>query len=346
MTVLDQVHGGNVFDRAVKFDFSANISPLGMPPAVRKAVLASVPLWEHYPDPDCTALRKAIADHEAFPVSQIVCGNGADDLIYRIAAAFSYSTALLCDPTFGEYEKALTENGCKILRFSLLESEDFRLPPAYLDRLSASVPFAVLCTPNNPTGQMPDTELLSRIIRRCEQNGTLLLLDGCFLDLTEGGGKQLYPLLRRSCILLKAFTKSHAIPGLRLGYALCGTPELAEKIQRQGQYWSVSAPAQAAGIAALKDTGYLRQAQKLIRCERAYLSHALQNMGLHVFPSDSNFLLFRHEPGLAEALLQDGILIRSCANFHGLDERYYRIAVRTHPENEYLIQSVRRAIFG
>ena len=136
------------------------------------------------------------------------------------------------------------------------------------------------------------------------------------------------------------------MPGLRLGYGLCGNKSLAERIFFCGQPWGVSIPAQAAGIAALQEQGYLERMRRLIQTERRWLSENLARLGLCVFPSEANYILFRTETEipLRERMEQHSVLIRACGNYRGLDDRYYRIAVRGHGENEHLIAALKCAL--
>ena len=146
-------------------------------------------------------------------------------------------------------------------------------------------------------------------------------------------------------IILKAFTKIYAIPGLRLGYACCGTPEIANRLRQSGQYWSVSVPAQAAGIAALRESAYVCRTVRYIADARKALSDQLRKCGLRVYPSDANFLLLKTDKRFAENMKQHRILVRSCANFIGLSDSHFRIAVRTERENAALIRAVRE-VYG
>ena len=136
------------------------------------------------------------------------------------------------------------------------------------------------------------------------------------------------------------------MPGLRLGYGLCGNGDLAERIFSCGQPWGVSIPAQAAGVAALQEQGYLERMRRLIQTERRWLSENLARLGLCVFPSEANYILFRTETEipLRERMEQHSVLIRACGNYRGLDDRYYRIAVRGHGENERLIAALKCAL--
>ena len=134
------------------------------------------------------------------------------------------------------------------------------------------------------------------------------------------------------------------MPGLRLGYALFGDTGLAAKVRGTGQFWSVSAVAQAAGEAALDEREYVAGAVELIAEERRYLSEMLKSCGFTVCPSDANFILFRCDVPLDAMLLNEGILIRNCVNFDGLGEGYFRIAVRTHEENKMLAETMKKVM--
>lgn len=348
------IHGGDVYSARQKMkqeplDFSANINPMGMPPGAVRAAADALQQCTQYPDPLCRELRAALAAYEGIPAEQIVCGNGAADLIFRIVAATHPQRALLLEPTFAEYEQALRSMDCSIAYFPLQESEGFVLPEAFLQQLTPEINLLFLCNPNNPTGRTVSPALLQEIWKRCEEAGILLVVDECFNEFLEHPEQNtLKGVLKTGAnsVILKAFTKSFAMPGLRLGYGLCGNRDLAERIFSCGQPWGVSIPAQAAGVAALQEQGYLERMRRLIQTERRWLSENLARLGLRVFPSEANYILFRTETeiSLRERMEQRGVLIRACGNYRGLDDRYYRIAVRGHDENERLIAALKCAL--
>lgn len=348
------IHGGDVYSARQKMkqeplDFSANINPMGMPPGAVRAAADALQQCTQYPDPLCRELRAALAAYEGIPAEQIVCGNGAADLIFRIVAATHPRRALLLEPTFAEYEQALRSMDCSIAYFPLQESEGFVLPEAFLQQLTPEINLLFLCNPNNPTGRTVSPALLQEIWKRCEEAGILLVVDECFNEFLEHPEQNtLKGVLKTGAnsVILKAFTKSFAMPGLRLGYGLCGNRDLAERIFSCGQPWGVSIPAQAAGVAALQEQGYLERMRRLIQTERRWLSENLARLGLRVFPSEANYILFRTETeiSLRERMEQRGVLIRACGNYRGLDDRYYRIAVRGHDENERLIAALKCAL--
>ena len=343
--MMKNEHGGDIFEREILYDFSANLNPLGMPESVKNALQKSISEWEKYPDPFCRSLVKKLSERENFPPENIVCGNGAADLIFRIVQTVKPQKAVVCAPSFSEYSKALIQNECEILHYFLSEKSGFALDEKILEMLDESVQMLILCTPNNPTGRTVDSELLRRICEKCEANDIVFLCDECFIDFTENAAHA-EQFMNPNVVVLKAFTKIYAMAGLRLGYALFGDAELAEKVRRNGQFWSVSAPAQTAGEAALDEKNYLEKTLELEKKEREFLTENLRNFGFKVYPSEANFILFYTKLALDEMLFGEKILIRNCANFDGLEQGYFRIAVRSHEENSVLVSAIERCLNG
>lgn len=340
-------HGGNVYKYRDYLDFSANINPLGTPESVRNAVIESAGLCDVYPDPYCTELVGKISDCEKIKPSRIVCGNGADDLIYRIVSALKPDNAVICSPSFTEYGKALRENNCRITEYILSERNSFDIASDFVDYLNHNTDIVFLCSPNNPTGKAVNIDLLGNIAEKCLENDIVLVCDECFMDFVcDGKNKSSRNFLNGKMIILKAFTKIYAMAGLRLGYAVFGSDELAGKVCSNGQYWSVSVPAQRGGIAALDEKNYLLTTVEFVRKERKFLTTELSDMGLKVFESEANFIFFRSSLPLDTLLEKEKILIRNCNNYCGLENGFFRVAVRTHEENIILVSALRRILNG
>lgn len=337
-----RIHGGVLPENTEMLDFSANINPLGMPDSVRDAIMQSAAECVYYPDPYCNALIQRISDYEQFPALQIVCGNGAADLIYRIAHAFHPRNALICAPTFSEYAFALREVGCTVHEYYLHNENHFVLDDSFLSYINDNTELVILCTPNNPTGQLIVPEMLSRIAEKCRKYDVLLVCDECFLRFVEHAERySLHCFMHSKCIILNAFTKLYAMPGIRLGYALCGDVLLADRLRQTGQYWSVSVPAQAAGIAALDVKNWIPDTVQYVNSERDFLTQSLRSSGFFVYDGAANFLLIHAPSDFAEHMEKYCIRVRKCTDFHGLSDNYFRIAVRTHNENIALISAVR-----
>ena len=317
-------HGGDWAGYRAEFgrdplDFSANVSPLGLPGGVAKAITAALATADRYPDPLCRALREKLAAAEGVPAEWLLCGNGAADLIFRLA---------------------LAEKPRRVERHFLREENDFAVTDAILDAVYPGIDLVFLCQPNNPTGQLARPALVEALLRRCEAVGAVLAVDECFLDfLPEGQSLSAKRLLStsRKLIILKAFTKLYGMAGVRLGYALSADAELLARMQAAGQPWAVSGLAQAAGIAALDETDYVARVRALIETQRPVLADGLRALGLRVIEGRANYLLFRAPEALGAALRHKGAVLRSCGNYPGLDAGWYRTAVRTETENRQLL---------
>ena len=211
-------HGGDVYGGGITLDFSANTNPLGTPPGVLEAVCRALPRLHRYPDPYCRRLVQAIAGHEQVPASYILCGNGAADLIYTYCAALRPRTAVELAPTFVEYGAGLAQVGCRVAPYFLHQAQNFDLDERFLSFLEEKKPEVVfLCNPNNPTGRLIPLPLLEQILQYCAAQGARLFLDECFLDLTEDGVSAKSLLAAHpELLILKAFTKSYGMAGIRL----------------------------------------------------------------------------------------------------------------------------------
>ncbi len=341
-------HGGDWAGFAAQYggtplDFSANISPLGLPEGVRAAVIGSLAQADSYPDPLCRALGQAIGGAEGADPDWCLCGSGAADLIYRAVLAKRPARALVTAPAFSEYEAALDLVRCKTDRFLLREAEDFGLNEGFLEAVGPETDMVFLCQPNNPTGRAVPRPLLVRALERCRAVNALLVVDECFCDfLDDPGAFTVKGLLGKypNLLILKAFTKLYAMAGLRLGYCLCSDRALLDAMRGAGQPWAVSGPAQAAGIAALRETEYVQAVRALIRTERPRLAGELARLGFRVIPGEANYLLFHTKTPLIQPLRERGILLRDCGNYHGLESGWYRTAVRTAEENRRLIAAL------
>lgn len=341
------IHGGDIYTYKGMLDFSANLNPLGLPESVMEAAKRGCEQAAAYPDPLCRELTAAIAEHEGVVAQQVICGNGAADLIFRLAWAVRPKRALLIAPTFAEYEQALASVGCQIEHHYLSEETGWRLGDGYLHDLDSRPDIVFICNPNNPTGVTVEPKLLRQILSKTAALGIRLAVDECFNDfLPDGEEHTLKGRLAKNqhLFILKAFTKTYAMAGLRLGYGLSADMELLRVMQQSAQPWSVSTPAQSAGIAALSEQAYVRRAHALVQAERERLLGELDKLGCRTYDSRANYIFFKSVAGLGEACRRHGVLIRDCANYVGLGEGYYRVAVKLPQENDKLLQCLKIAL--
>ena len=232
---------------------------------------------------------------------------------------------------------------CEVKYFPLEKAKQFALDESFLQALTPDVDIIFLCNPNNPTGLLVEKPLLKKILDCCQQLGIFMAVDECFLDFVEA--PEAYTLKEhleshQNLFLFKAFTKRYAMAGVRLGYGLCGNLALLEKMESVCQPWNVSSIAQAAGLAALKETEYVEEGRKITFQELAYLKKELTALGYPVYPSQANYVFFEGPEDLYGQLEKKKILIRDCSNYTGLSKGYYRVAVKNHQENQQLIRAL------
>lgn len=226
------VHGGDIYTASGKknlADYSANINPLGLPQSVKKAIVKSIAGCADYPDPFCRRLTEKLAGFLAVPGEYIFFSNGAADVLFKLTLALRPKKALLLAPTFADYEKALRSVGCGIDYYLLQEENNFEPQSDILRQLTPDIDFVVICNPNNPTGKLINKELLTEIIEKCQKLNIKILIDECFMDFVAD--ENAYSMIEKlqsnnNLIILKAFTKTYAMPGLRLGYCLTADTDL------------------------------------------------------------------------------------------------------------------------
>ena len=348
-------HGGNLADVARRYgvdaeslaDFSASINPLGQPAAVGRILREAADSLLHYPDPDCTELARALAEARGCAPSQVIVGNGSNELIYLLCRVLDPRRAVIAEPTFSEYAAALGQTGCGIERVFAAPGDSFRRPLEALERAARDADVAFVCNPNNPTGALAAAEDLLDVAAQAPD--CTFVVDEAFIDFAPeapscaGQGQVL---------TLRSMTKFYAVPGLRLGYAV-GPEGLMQRLRAAREPWSVNTLAQEVGLAVLEDSEFAARTHELVAEERAFLLEGLAaNALLEPFPTSVNFVLVRiKDPGIAcdalrDALIPKGVVIRHCSNFPGLGGRYFRVAVRTRPENERLLSSLSEAVSG
>lgn len=328
-----QTHGGDIyaFDRPI-LDLSASINPLGAPESVIAAVRDSLENLDRYPDDKCRGLTAALAQKEGIRPENILCGNGAEELIYAVVQALRPKRVLVTAPTFSEYERAARSVGAEIMKYTLDEKNGFCIEEDILG-YTGQADMTFICDPNNPTGRLADAGLIKKIT----ENSNFTVIDRSFEDFAdhERAG------FSKNVLLLRSFTKIYAIPALRLGYAVGGSTVI-NKINNARPRWSVSLPAQAAGLAALGEGAFIKKSKEYINKEKKYLYKCFDELGIKYFKSDVNYILFKCNLPLYDILLEKGILIRNCASF-GLNG-FYRTAVKTHSENKRLTLALKESL--
>lgn len=335
----------------VKIDFSSNINPLGISRFVLQEIKKNIKQISHaYPDPNCTLLKKCIAEYIQYGIDQnwINIGNGATELIHNFVRCFSSKNSIIPSPTFCEYELASKRCKMKINYVPLSKKLEIE-PDLIMEKFKEnSNSLIFLCNPNNPTG-LVNTEAIEKILSSINSSKTILLVDESFLDFLDDIEKNsMIPKIKEfdNLAILRSMTKSYGLAGLRLGY-LIANPKLIQQLKSYQITWNVNGIAQIAGIAALNDQEYISKTKKIIQKERDYMYNKInkkQNY-TNALRSDVNFFLIKLKDvnsTIYQKIMLNchGILVRDCSTFTGMSNDFIRVAVRTHKDNLMLLKAI------
>lgn len=350
-------HGGNVhrFIRENEgaltsvIDFSANINPLGLSPVGKANMLNSLEWVSHYPDPDYVKLKSHLSAYYHVSASQLCVFNGAAEGLHELFGYLKPKKAMLPAPSFVEYEKALLIHQTQLEWFYLKCEKKFVLEQ---DRLLMTLEMErpdllVICTPNNPTGQVVPAEFLETLVKLLARWQGNLVIDEAFLDFLPEGSDSMskWLPLYDNLYVLKSFTKFFGVPGLRLGAVLTSNQGFHEHMNCYGVPWRINTMAEYYAIGATTDQDYIARTRAYIETERTLLVEKMSAFeGLVVFDSVADYLLLKlpsEQMAVFENSLRTrGILIRNCQNYRGLTSGYFRVAVKDKESNQRLIEAI------
>lgn len=349
-----ELHGGNIYKLAREkgiekiLDYSANINPFGLPESLKKAVGENFHIFEKYPDPEYVELREILAKHNGMNFENIIVGNGATEIIFLYMKMLNPKKALVVNPTFVEYERALMQTSCQVDHFQLEENENFVLDKEKLrEELNKDYDLLVICNPNNPTGRFMTRAEMKDIAAIAKESGTKLMVDEAFIEFVEGNySESIAHLKDPNIFVVRALTKFFAIPGIRLGFAICHDSAIIKRIQGEREPWTVNALAELTAKVVLDDREYIEKSENWIKKEKKWMYEELtKGNNIKTYKTETNFILVRltgnsNSKALREKLIEDGILIRDCSNFPFLDENYIRLAIKDHKSNQYVVERV------
>lgn len=340
---MEYVHSGDndTYDKVT--DFSVSMNPFGPGKTVVEAARAAMKHIGQYPDDRCSRLRAALAEDLNVPEEHLVFGNGASDLIFTSVLAERPEKAIIPVPTFAEYEHALRAVGCEICYYKKKEETGFALEEDFLELLNEDIDMIFLCSPDELTGRLIERTMLWKILARCETYGIRMVVDERVIDFVDNPESStiLADTKRwRKLFILRSFTKMHAIPGIRLGYAVSSDISFIERMETVRPLWNVSVPAQAAGTAATRQKQRVKTTREFIARERKWMGKELDKLGIRHIESDANYILINSETELFEPLLEKNILVRDCGDYKGIGKGYYRISLRRRGDNQKLIEAL------
>lgn len=305
-------------------------------------------------------MKELIADDHSLIKEQVILGNGAVEILYQLAQAINPDKVLIVEPTFSEYELASRAVGASIFNLKLLAEDDFELTDEKTKELIAKIAdidLLFLCNPNNPTGKIISIDQLQQILNKTKIENTFVVIDEAFIDFLENKKKLTATKFLDSfdnILILRSLTKIYGVPGLRLGYALTNK-KLVKQIENSRDPWSVNYFAQLACqkvfSEARKEQSYIQKTLIKLNQEKVYLYKNLNNLqGFKAYYPTANYIFIDIKEAnlssleLTEILAAEGVMIRNCDNYYGLDDNYIRVAVKTREENKILLDKLSKLV--
>ena len=306
---------------------------------VKRAIIEELNRINLYPDENYERLRREIATYNNVNKKNILVTNGSDELVDLIVRGFG-KTVLIPIPTFSQYERFARINGSKIILRNCLENE-YSIKFTEDDLKKATLIF--ICNPNNPTGNLIPKE---QILRITKNTNAVVAVDECYFeycDVTCSDFVGEYDNL----IVLRSLSKTFALAGLRLGYAI-SNKEIIKKLEGMKQVFNVNKLAEAAGIASLRNLQYYKDTIRKIEKSRSKLERFLKKKKIKTFPSCTNFLLTKLDNEKESMFLYEElkkrricVFLGSSPDFSGLDDSFIRITIGTKKQNDYLLKNLK-----
>ncbi len=318
----------------VKLD--ANESPYGFDTAWK--ILKSVKT-NRYPDPEAKALKSMISRDLKVGRENILQGNGSDELIYYLVAAFG-GPIMYPVPTFSMFGIIAQALGEKRLEIPLDEDFDLDIRKMLLQIRNGRPKLIFLSSPNNPTGNCFSSDRILKIIESAK--GSIVVVDEAYQPFASDKG--FIPMLSdyENLVIMRTLSKI-GLAGLRVGF-LIGDEKTVHEVNKVRLPFNVNSLSQATAIEVLRNRALLRKNIRSIVTERDRLFRELSKMEeIHPYPSEANFILFKVSDSekVYKGLLRHGVLVR---NMKGVVDGCLRVTVGTPEENRMFIESLRRVL--
>lgn len=356
-------HGGDVWGFSRKYnipvekvlDFSGPVNFLGPSPKAVEAIKQNAKLIRFYPDPNPVELREEVAAYVGHGVGaeNIILGNGSIELIYMLTEVFPRNfKAIIPVPSFTEYEKAVLRVGGEAVFVQL--PSDFALDTESVKKaVTDDTRIIYICNPHSPSGTLYSREMILDLVEFCQKKNISVSIDENYIEFSSKGQDATvagYVKKYENLFVIRSVTKFYGMPGIRFGYG-AAAESFIDTLQTVRQPWSINGLAGCATLAAFKDKEFIENTKRTIVKEKAKLARMLTEIGgLHVFPSETNFLLVKilkpklTSTKLREELAKERLLIRDCSTFVGLDGSYFRVTVRSSQENLILVKALKKAL--
>ncbi|MFA4992146.1 MAG: histidinol-phosphate transaminase [Candidatus Omnitrophota bacterium] len=324
---------------------ASNENPLGPSPKAVEAIKRHLGSINRYPEGGCFYLRQAVARRLKVKPEQIIFGNGSDELIGLALKAFvsDGDEVIVATPTFLMYEI-----------FSRAQGADVKAVPmkyfkynlkAMKEAVTRKTRVIFIANPDNPNGTYVARYQLEELLDGLSDD-ILVFVDEAYCDFVE---EKDYPngldyVSRHNVIVTRTFSKAYGLSGIRLGYGVART-NIIKYMEACRDPFNVNSLAQAAGLGALKDKGFLARTKKTVREGKKFLYNQLKEIGLRYVPSVTNFILIEIGPKADEViqrLLKKGVIVRNMESW-GLTN-FMRVTVGKKEENKRFVKELKKIL--
>lgn len=350
-------HGGDVWGYEAIEDYSSNVNPLGAPEHLTEYIRDAADDLINYPDDTASGLKEAISSRYGVPVDNIVVGAGSAELIRLFPEVFISpgDRVLMPRPTFSEYGFACRLMGARIADHPLREEDGFRMDIGPLiNDLEPGTKAVYLCNPNNPIGRMIERREVMELVEEAMRKEVMVFLDETLLELSERDRDV-------TCVheveshdnmfLIRSFTKSFAMPGLRIGYGF-GSREVIRFMEAGRLSWNLGTLEQRIGTRLMsEEQEHVRKAVRLLTEEKLRMHSEIERILPYKVPLPDSYFFFCpvHQLGISShqfrtAMLKEGVLVRDCSSFGPPCDRYSRFCVKTPERNDVFLRSLEAAV--
>ena len=332
-------------DEAGIVKLASNENPLGVSPAVRRAVAAQLDELARYPDGSGFDLKRALCRHYGVDPDQVVLGNGSNDVLDLVARAFLApgSSSVFSQHAFAVYPLAIQAIGATAIQ---VPARDFGHDlPAMAAAVREDTRVLWIANPNNPTGTFARPEALLDLLGRVPAR-VIVVLDEAYNEyLPDALREDTTRWLARfpNLVITRTFSKAYGLAGLRVGFAFAH-PEVADLMNRLRQPFNVGSLGQAAALAALEDQAFVREGRAVNDAGLRQLGEGFARLKLDYIPSLGNFVSVRvgQAAEVYQRLLRQGVIVRPVAAY-GMPQ-FLRVSVGLQRENERFLAALHTAL--
>lgn len=324
---------------------ASNENPLGVSPNAHMAMMDALDEIARYPDGNSVSLRDAVCEKFNVTPSQLVFGNGSNDILELSARAFLApgDEAVYSQHAFAVYSLVTQAVGATGV---VVPAKEFGHDlDAMLLAITPKTRMVFVANPNNPTGTLIGKVELKKFLSLVPKH-TLIILDEAYDEyLTDELKAESIGWLAEfdNLVISRTFSKAYGLAGLRVGFGLTSSA-IADLMNRVRQPFNVNSIAQAAAVASLGDDEFVERTRALNQAGMVQITQGLEKLGLTFIPSFANFVSFKvaDARGVYERLLNQGVIVRPIANYEMPD--YLRVSIGLFSENARFLEALAEAI--